>query len=40
MDTFLREHPGQLPEVYVLNNNNVDEIAKRSDEYRKALLGI
>jgi len=39
IETFLKEHPGELPEVYALNNSNMDEIAKRSDNYRRTILG-
>ncbi len=38
MDTFLREHPDELPEVYRVTDSNVDEISKKSDEYRKRIL--
>ncbi len=39
-ETLLEEHPGELPEVYALKNSNVDKIAKRSEAYRRSLLGI
>ena len=35
---FLREHPDDLPEVYLVNESNVDEISKKSDKFRKNLL--
>jgi energy-converting hydrogenase A subunit R len=38
--TFLREHPDDLPEVYAVDDDNVEEISKRSEEYRKTLLGL
>jgi predicted HAD superfamily phosphohydrolase len=37
--TFLREHPDDLPEVYAVNDDNVDDISKKSDRYRKDILG-
>lgn len=40
METFLKEHPRKLPEVHAVTDSNVDEISKRSDAYRKSLLGI
>ena len=39
-EKILEEHPGQLPEVYVLNNSNIDAVAKRSETYRRSLLGV
>ncbi len=39
VDAFLREHPGDLPEVYLVDDSNVDEVSKRSDEYRRKILG-
>lgn len=35
---LLRNHPHKLPEVYRITNENVDEIALKSDEYRRNLL--
>lgn len=37
MDTFLRENP-ELPEVYKVDDSNVDEVSKKSDRFRKKLL--
>jgi len=39
MSTFLREHPDDLPEVHLIKDSNVDEVSKRSDEFRKRILG-
>ena len=39
LNTFLREHPKDLPEVYAVNDGNVDEISKKSEKYRKKILG-
>lgn len=36
---MLSLYPNKLPEVYVVNDDNVDEVSARSDEYRKKLLG-
>ncbi|MDR2846196.1 MAG: hypothetical protein LBV63_02830 [Candidatus Methanoplasma sp.] len=38
MDTMLAANPKKLPEVYAVDRHNVDEIAKKSDKYRKNLL--
>lgn len=38
MRTMLESNPKKLPEVYIVNNDNMDEIAKKSDAYRKKLL--
>ncbi len=38
MDTFLREHPDKLPEVYAVDDDNVDEISKKSDRFRKKIM--
>jgi energy-converting hydrogenase A subunit R len=38
MKTMLASNPKKLPEVHILNKDNTDEIAKKSDEYRKKLL--
>jgi len=37
MDAMLEANPRKLPEVFVINKNNVAEIAKKSDKYRKKL---
>lgn len=39
VDTFLTEHPGELPEVFAITDSNVDEVSKRSERYRAAILG-
>lgn len=39
LDTFLREHGDALPEVYAIDESNVDEVSKRSDLFRKNVLG-
>jgi predicted HAD superfamily phosphohydrolase len=38
MNAMLAANPKKLPEVYAVNRHNVDEIAKKSDKYRKNLL--
>jgi predicted HAD superfamily phosphohydrolase len=38
MKTMLESNPKKLPEVYIVTKDNVDEIAKKSDAYRKKLL--
>ncbi|MDR3075030.1 MAG: hypothetical protein LBU30_03190 [Candidatus Methanoplasma sp.] len=38
MSAMLESNPRKLPEVHIVNRDNADEIAKRSDKYRKALL--
>jgi len=40
MDTFLKENPGKLPEVFVVDNDNVDEISKKSEKYRLKHIGV
>ncbi len=37
---MLEAHPRKLPEVYVVERENEDEVSARSDEYRKKLLGL
>lgn len=37
---MLEFHPRKLPEVYLVDKKNVDEIAEKSDKFRKNLLGI
>jgi predicted HAD superfamily phosphohydrolase len=39
LDTFLRENPDKLPEVHCITEKNVEKISKRSDAYRKKVLG-
>lgn len=39
LDRMLDDHPRKLPEVILVDNSNVDEVSKRSDAYRKKLLG-
>lgn len=39
MNRMLADHPRKLPEVILVDKNNVDEVSKRSDAYRKKLLG-
>ena len=39
VDAMLAAHPRKLPEVYIVDRKNVDEIAARSAEYRKKVLG-
>ena len=39
MDAFLRENPDDLPEVYKVDDDNVDDISKKSDLYRRKILG-
>ena len=39
LETFLREHPDDLPEVHLVTDKNVEEISKRSDAYRKSIIG-
>jgi len=39
LETFLREHPDDLPEVYLVTEKNVEKISKRSDAYRKSIIG-
>lgn len=38
MKTMLDSNPKKLPEVHIIDRNNMDEIAKKSDKYRKKLL--
>ncbi|MDR2698910.1 MAG: hypothetical protein LBB30_04465 [Candidatus Methanoplasma sp.] len=38
MSTMLESNPKKLPEVHIVNRDNVDKIAKKSDKYRKNLL--
>lgn len=40
LDRMLDDHPRKMPEVMLVDKNNVDEISKRSDAYRKKLLGM
>ncbi len=40
VDAMLAAHPRKLPEVYIIDRRNVDEIAKKSAAYRKRLLGV
>lgn len=39
VDRMLAAHPRRLPEVYIVDRKNVDEIAEKSAQYRKKLLG-
>lgn len=39
VDAMLAAHPRKLPEVYIVDRKNVDEIAAKSAAYRKKLLG-
>ncbi len=39
MDSMLAAHPRKLPEVHVIDEDNVDTVALKSDGYRKRLLG-
>lgn len=39
MTRMLEDHPRKLPEVMLVDKDNVDEVSKRSDAYRKKLLG-
>jgi predicted HAD superfamily phosphohydrolase len=39
LSTMLAAHPRKLPEVYVVDRGNEEEVADRSDSYRKKLLG-
>ena len=39
VDAMLAAHPRKLPEVYIVDRKNVDEVAARSAEYRKKVLG-
>ncbi|MDR0509378.1 MAG: hypothetical protein LBG63_06140, partial [Candidatus Methanoplasma sp.] len=38
MSAMLASNPKKLPEVHIVNKDNVDEIAKKSAEYRKKLF--
>jgi energy-converting hydrogenase A subunit R len=38
MDSMLAAHPRKLPEVHIIDESNVNEIALKSDDYRKRLL--
>jgi len=38
MDAFLRENKDGLPEVYLVDDSNVDEVSKRSEAFRKSIL--
>lgn len=38
MDSMLASNPRKLPEVYIVNRENVSEVALKSDAYRKKLL--
>ncbi len=39
LDRMLEAHPRKLPEVYAVDKSNVEEVAKRSAEFRKKLIG-
>lgn len=39
LDRMLAAHPRKLPEVYAVDKRNVDEIATKSAEYRKKIIG-
>ena len=39
VDAMLAAHPRKLPEVYIVDRKNVDEVAAKSAAYRKKLLG-
>ncbi len=38
MATMLASNPKKLPEVHIVTRDNVDEIAKKSDQYRKKIF--
>ena len=38
MSVMLASHPKKLPEVHIVDDDNADEIAKKSDAYRKKLF--
>jgi energy-converting hydrogenase A subunit R len=38
MDAMIAANPKKLPEVYIINNSNVKDIAEKSNAYRKKLL--
>lgn len=38
MKAMLDSNPKKLPEVHIVDKDNVDEIAKKSDDYRKKIL--
>lgn len=38
LDRMLAANPRRLPEVYAVDRDNVDEIARKSDAYRKKLM--
>ena len=38
VNEMLRRHPKKLPEVYRVTRDNVDELAAKSDAYRKKLF--
>jgi predicted HAD superfamily phosphohydrolase len=38
MSAMLESNPKKLPEVHIVNRDNMDEIAKKSDRYRKKIL--
>ena len=40
LDRMLNDHQRKLPEVLLVDKKNVDEVSKRSDAYRKKLLGV
>jgi hypothetical protein len=39
IDRMLNDHQRKLPEGLLVDKKNVDEVSKRSDAYRKKLLG-
>lgn len=40
IDAMLTANPRKLPEVHIVDRSNVDEIAEKSDKYRRKLLGV
>ncbi len=40
VEAMLKENPKKLPEVYAVNKDNMDEIARKSSAYRKKILGF
>ena len=39
LDCFLKAHPRKLPDVYLVDKHNRDQVAEKSAAYRKKLLG-
>lgn len=40
LDTLLATYPKKLPEVFIVNNDNVDDVAKKSETYRKKISAV